>query len=176
MELKVFKQNTYNDGEIMSFESQLESFLSNSEKLIVLGVGNDLKCDDGVGPFIIKRLKEEDIEDENLIFINAETVPENFTGKLRKENPTHIIIVDACLMNGNPGDMQIVDKDDFSNIGISTHSMSLSYFVKYLEKGNDFKIIFVGIEPESLDYGENLTENVEKTAFEFINILKGIIL
>lgn len=176
MELKVFKQNTYNDGEIMSFESQLESFLSNSEKLIVLGVGNDLKCDDGVGPFIIKRLKEEDIEDENLIFINAETVPENFTGKLRKENPTHIIIVDACLMNGNPGDMQIVDKDDFSNIGISTHSMSLSYFVKYLEKDNDFKIIFVGIEPESLDYGENLTENVEKTAFEFINILKGIIL
>ena len=176
MELKVFKQNTYNDGEIMSFESQLESFLSNSEKLIVLGVGNDLKCDDGVGPFIIKRLKEEDIEDENLIFINAETVPENFTGKLRKENPTHIIIVDACLMNGNPGDMQIVDKDDFSNIGISTHSMSLSYFVKYLEKDNDFKIIFVGIEPESLDYGENLTEDVEKTAFEFINILKGIIL
>lgn len=176
MELKVFKQNTYNDGEIMSFESQLESFLSNSEKLIVLGVGNDLKCDDGVGPFIIKRLKEENIEDENLIFINAETVPENFTGKLRKENPTHIIIVDACLMNGNPGDMQIVDKDDFSNIGISTHSMSLSYFVKYLEKDNDFKIIFVGIEPESLDYGENLTENVEKTAFDFINILKGIIL
>ena len=146
MELKVFKQNTYNDGEIMSFESQLEGFLSNSEKLIVLGVGNDLKCDDGV------------------------------TGKLRKENPTHIIIVDACLMNGNPGDMQIVDKDDFSNIGISTHSMSLSYFVKYLEKDNDFKIIFVGIEPESLDYGENLTENVEKTAFDFINILKGIIL
>ena len=176
MELKVFKQNTYNDGEIMSFESQLESFLSNSEKLIVLGVGNDLKCDDGVGPFIIKRLKEENIEDENLIFINAETVPENFTGKLRKENPTHIIIVDACLMNGNPGDMQIVDKDDFSNIGISTHSMSLSYFVKYLEKDNDLKIIFVGIEPESLDYGENLTENVEKTAFDFINILKGIIL
>ena len=164
MELKVFKQNTYNYGEMMSFESQLEGFLSNSEKLIVLGVGNDLKCDDGVGPFIIKRLKEEDIEDENLIFINAE------------ENPTHIIIVDACLMNGNPGDMQIVDKDDFSNIGISTHSMSLSYFVKYLEKDNDFKIIFVGIEPESLDYGENLTENVEKTAFEFINILKGIIL
>ena len=176
MELKVFKQNTYNDGEIMSFESQLEGFLSNSEKLIVLGVGNDLKCDDGVGPFIIKRLKEEDIEDENLIFINAETVPENFTGKLRKENPTNIIIVDAGLMNGNLGDTQIVDKDDFSNIGISTHSMSLSYFVKYLEKDNDFKIIFVGIEPESLDYGENLTENVEKTAFDFINILKGIIL
>ena len=164
-------------GEIMSFESQLEYFLADCEKLIVLGVGNELKCDDGVGPFIIKKLKEENIEDKKkLLFINAETVPENFTGKLRKENPSHIIIVDACLMDGQPGDMKILNKYDFANIGISTHSMSLSFFVRYLEKDNDFRIIFVGIEPESLDYSENLTENVKKAAYEFIDVLKGIIL
>ncbi|WP_367270237.1 hydrogenase maturation peptidase HycI [uncultured Methanobrevibacter sp.] len=141
-----------------------------------MGVGNELKCDDGVGPFIIKKLKEEDIENKNLLFINAETVPENFTGKLRKENPTHIIIVDACLMDGQPGDMKIVNKYDFANIGISTHSMSLSFFVRYLERDNDFRIIFVGIEPESLDYSENLSQDVENAACEFIDILKGIIL
>lgn len=161
----------------MSFESQLSDFLKDFEKLIVLGVGNELKCDDGVGPFIIKRLKEQSIEDKNrLLFINAETVPENFTGKIRKENPTHLIIVDACLMGGRPGDMKIVDKYDFANIGISTHSMSLSFFVRYLEKDTDFKIIFIGIEPESMDYSEELTENVERTAYEFIDRLKGIVL
>ena len=111
-----------------------------------------------------------------MLFINAETVPENFTGKLRKENPSHIIIVDACLMDGQPGDMKIVNKYDFANIGISTHSMSLSFFVRYLEKDNDFRIIFVGIEPKSLDYSENLTENVENAAYKFIDVLKGIIL
>ena len=157
----------------MSFESQLRDFLTDYEKLIILGVGNELKCDDGVGPYIIKKLQAEDIEDmDKLLFINAETVPENFTGKLRKENPSHIIIVDACLMGGEPGDVKIVDKYDFANIGISTHSMSLSYFVKYLERDNDFKIIFVGIEPESMDFSEKLTENVEKSAYEFIDILK----
>ncbi len=161
----------------MSFEYQLSDFLKDFEKLIVLGVGNELKCDDGVGPFIIKRLKEQGIEDKNrLLFINAETVPENFTGKIRKENPTHLIIVDACLMGGKPGDMKIVDKHDFANIGISTHSMSLSFFVRYLEKDTDFKIIFIGIEPESMDYSEELTENVERTACEFIDRLKGIVL
>lgn len=161
----------------MSLESQLRDFLTDYEKLIILGVGNELKCDDGVGPFIIKKLQAEDIEDKDkLLFINAETVPENFTGKLRKESPSHIIIVDACLMGGKPGDIKIVDKYDFANIGISTHSMSLSFFVRYLEKGNDFKIIFVGIEPESMDYSEKLTENVEKSAYEFIDILKGIVL
>ncbi len=160
----------------MGFESQLGNFLTDCDKLIVLGVGNELKSDDGVGPFVIKKLKEENIENDNVLFIDAKTVPENFTGKIRKEKPTHLIIVDACLMGGMPGDMKIVDKDDFADIGISTHSMSLSFFVRYLEKDTDFRIIFVGIEPESMDYSQQLTENVEKAAYEFIETLKVIIL
>ena len=160
----------------MTFESQLDNFLSDCEKLIVLGVGNELKSDDGVGPFIIKKLKGENIENESLVFIDAMTVPENFTGKIRKENPTHMIIVDACLMDLKPGDMRIVSKDEFANIGISTHSMSLSFFVRFLEKDTDIKIIFVGIEPETMDWGAKPTANVEKSAKEFIDALKGVIL
>ena len=160
----------------MSFESQLNNFLSDCEKLIVLSVGNELKSDDGVGPFIIKKLKEENIENKNLLFIDGKTVPENFTGKIRKEKPTHLIIVDACLMDLQPGEMQIVNKYEVANIGISTHSMSLSFFVRYLEKNTDFGIIFVGIEPETMDWGEKPTPKVENAANEFIKILKGIIL
>ena len=160
----------------LSFESQLNDFLKDCGKLIVLGVGNELKSDDGIGPFIIHKLKEKNIENEDLLFIDAMTVPENFTGKIRKENPTHLITVDACLMDLNPGDMQIVDPEEFANIGLSTHSMSLSYFVKYLEQGNDLKIIFVGIEPETMDWGDMPTPEVEKAADEFIKILEGILL
>ena len=161
----------------MSFESQLKNFLNDFEKLIVLGVGNELKCDDGVGPYIIKRLQEQIVEDKDrFLFIDAQTVPENFTGKIKKEEPSHLIIVDACLMGGKPGDMKIVDKNDFANIGISTHSMSLSFFVKYLEQDTDFGIIFVGIEPESMDYADKPTEKVKDAANEFINILKGNII
>ena len=161
----------------MSFESQLRNFLDGFEKLIVLGVGNELKCDDGVGPYIIKKLKEGIVEDKDrLLFIDAQTVPENFTGKIRKETPTHLIIVDACLMGGEAGDMKVVDENDFASIGISTHSMSLSFFVKYLQQDCDFRIIFVGIEPESMDYADNPTVKVEEAANEFINILKGNII
>ena len=160
----------------MSLKSQLSDFLKDCEKLIVLGVGNELKSDDGIGPFIIKQLQFENIENKKLILIDGKTVPENFTGKIRKEKPTHLIIIDACLMNSNPGDMQIVDRYDFASIGISTHSMSLSFFVKYLEKDTDFGIIFVGIEPETMDWGEKPTPKVEKAADEFIETLKEIIL
>ncbi|WP_442920471.1 hydrogenase maturation peptidase HycI [Methanobrevibacter sp.] len=142
-----------------------------------MGVGNELKCDDGVGPYIINKLKDENIEDKKkLLFIDAKTVPENFTGKIRKEKPTHLIIVDACLMDEEPGTMKIVNKYDFASIGISTHSMSLSFFVRYLERDTEFRIIFVGIEPESMDYADNPTAKVAKAADEFVNILKEIIL
>ena len=160
----------------MSFESQLSNFLKDCEKLIVLGVGNKLKSDDGVGPFIINKLKAENIENKNLLFIDAQTVPENFTGKIRKEKPTHLIIVDACLMDSDPGDMQIVNKYEFADIGISTHSMSLSFFVRYLEKDTDFRIIFVGIEPKTMDFGNAPTPKVQEAADKFIETLKGIIL
>lgn len=138
-----------------------------------MGIGNELKCDDGIGPFIVNELM--DLENDNLIIINGRTVPENFTGKIRKEQPSHVILVDACLMGCNPGEFKIVNKDDFVNIGISTHSMSLSYFVKYLEQDNDFKIIFVGIEPKSMEYCDKPTHIVQEGAYKFINILKGIL-
>ena len=150
--------------------------------MIILGIGNELKYDDGVGPFIISELNKLNLN-ENVLLINAQTVPENFTGKIRKENPSHIILIDACLMGLNPGDYKIVNEDDFANIGISTHSMSLSYFVKFLNQDN---ILFIGIEPELLelidqdslgsldkdlmDFHGELTENVKRSASEIIEI------
>lgn len=152
-----------------------------------MGIGNELKYDDGVGPFIISKLNDIDL-DEDILLINAQTVPENFTGKIRKENPSHIIIIDACLMGLNPGDYGIVNSEEFTNIGISTHSMSLSYFVKFLNQDN---VLFLGIEPQSLElidqdslgvvradlmeFNGQLTENIEKSALEIIELFREIL-
>jgi hydrogenase 3 maturation protease len=140
-----------------------------------------------VGPFIISKLNELNLND-NVLLINAQTVPENFTGKIRKENPSHIILIDACLMGLNPGDYKIVNNEDFSNIGISTHSMSLSYFVKFLNHDN---ILFIGIEPlllelidqdslgvlgaDVMDFNGKLTEDVEDSANEIVGLLEELL-
>ena len=152
-----------------------------------MGIGNELKYDDGVGPFIISKLNKLNLN-ENVLLINAQTVPENFTGKIRKENPSHIILIDACLMGLNPGDYKIVNNEDFSNIGISTHSMSLSYFVKFLNNDN---ILFLGIEPlllelidqdslgvlgaDVMDFNGKLTENVEYSANENVGLMEELL-
>ena len=140
-----------------------------------------------MGPFIISKLNELNLND-NVLLINAQTVPENFTGKIRKENPSHIILIDACLMGLNPGDYKIVNNEDFSNIGISTHLMSLSYFVKFLNHDN---ILFIGIEPlllelidqdslgvlgaDVMDFNGKLTEDVEDSANEIVGLLEELL-
>lgn len=78
-------------------------------------------------------------------------------------------------MDESPGTIKIVDRKDFVNIGISTHSMSLSYFVKYLEIDSSFKILFIGIEPESMDYSTKLSKKIEESANELKDIIEGII-
>ncbi|SDA71456.1 hydrogenase 3 maturation protease [Methanobrevibacter millerae] len=171
-------------GDNISFKEELRDFLKDYEKLIILGIGNELRYDDGVGPFIISNLNKYELSDK-VMLINAQTVPENFTGKIRIEKPSHIIIIDACLMGLAPGEFKIVDEDDFAEIGISTHSMSLSYFVKFLNNDN---VLFIGIEPETLelidqdslgvlgadlmDFNGELTENVQKSAEELVELLR----
>lgn len=162
--MKVFK---------ILIESLLKSEISEYEKLIILGVGNELKSDDGVGPYIINNLK--DISSKEVILIDAQTVPENYTGKIRKEQPSHLLIIDACLMNQQPGTVKIVNQEDFTNIGISTHSMSLSFFVKYLQQDMDLKVIFIGIEPEIMEFANALTPQVHESADKLIETIKRII-
>ena len=155
----------------MSFESELKEFIKDYEKLILLGVGNILKKDDGAGPYIISKLEEK----ENILLIDGQTMPENFTGLIRKANPSHLLIIDACLMNEEPGTIKLVNREDFVNIGISTHSMSLNYFVKYLERDLPVKVANIGIQPESMDFGEDLTLKVYNNCNEFIILMKEIL-
>lgn len=104
------------------------------------------------------------------------TVPENYTGLIRKENPTHIILVDAVEMKKEPGYIRIVKKDEILNYNISTHAMPVSFLIKFMETTIDADIILIGIQPEKMNLGEGISEEVEKsigivanTLFELIN-------
>lgn len=163
--------------------NDLKEFLDGYSKLVILGIGNDIRGDDGLGPYIINRLFDlkEDADDNDLnndsglYLINAGSVPENFTGSIKKINPSHILIIDASLMNMKPGEINIVSKENIVNLSVSTHSMSLKYLIKYLEScegvNNDFKILFVGIEPESMDLSFDLSDSVKETCDDLIKVL-----
>ena len=214
---------------------EIDLFLENCDSLLILGIGNDIRGDDGLGPYIInqlsilkdsilnnqnqnglrektnqKELMNQDNEFEffdnvydintgntrldegldsyfnelnvdvneslverlnNTFLINGGSVPENFTGLIKKSNPSHIILIDASLMNLDAGEINIVNKDNIVDISISTHSMSLSYLIKYLELEKDYNILFIGIEPEVMDLSFELSSKIKNSSDMLIKLL-----
>lgn len=158
---------------IIAITEQLEEFLQDYKKLIIMGVGNELKADDGLGPYFIQILSQDLKDKPQITLINAGSVPENFTGKIRKENPTHIILIDAVLMEEAPGYTRLIKKEEIKNMGISTHSMPLSYLINYLELEKTYNICFIGIQPADLSLKLELTPEVKESTEELKNnILK----
>ena len=85
-------------------------------KVVILGIGNILRGDDGLGPVLIERLtlrlqKSANLKGNiELVCFDAGTTPENYAGKIIKEKPGTILIVDALHLGKNPGDYEILKK------------------------------------------------------------------
>lgn len=141
----------------------------------MLAIGNELRGDDGLGPLFAKKLSQITENSSDVVVIDGGTVPENFTGSLRKEKPTHVILIDAVEMNGNPGDIEFIEKERISEFNVSTHSMPISFLIKYLETTSPFKIILVGIQPQKMVLGEEITLEVENSVNDLINIFKKVL-
>ncbi len=146
-------------------EQELKIFAEEYSKIIFLCIGNDMRGDDGVGPLIAKNLVKLFINQPELLVINTGTVPENYTGLIRKEKPSHIIFVDAVEMKMNPGSIKLVKYDKIADYNISTHAMPLSFMIKYLKSFTDAKILLIGIQPKNMEMSNTISEEV-KTSIE----------
>jgi hydrogenase 3 maturation protease len=149
----------------------LKRFLKNHGKIAILGIGNEIKGDDGLGSAIAKKLSELFHDDNNIFVFDGGTVPENYTGSIRKENPTHIILVDAVEMKKEPGYIRVVQKEEIANYNISTHAMPISFLIKFMETTIGGEIILIGIQPKSMELAEGISKEVEKSIAIVVNTL-----
>ncbi len=158
---------------MIGFEEELREFIAGAKKIAVLGIGNDLRSDDGLGLSFIDKLN---IDDPRIMIENVGSVPEGFTKSLADFKAERIIMVDAADMRKPPGHVELITKDKIGGIAISTHGMPLSFLMMYLEQETSGKTILIGIQPKSIQYGEGLTpeiqEVVDKTIASLENILK----
>ncbi len=131
-----------------------------------MGIGNELKGDDGIGNILAKEFTEK-----GWLSISCETVPENFTGVVEKDRPETLVIVDAADMGIEPGDLRIIPKARLGSAGFGTHGMPLSNLVSHLQEvvGD---IIFIGIQPGNVELGSDISPSVEKSKKRLFRILK----
>ena len=145
------------------------------KKIVILGIGNEIKGDDGLGPIIAKKSSSLFDKNKNIAVFDGGTVPENYTGLIRKESPTHIILVDAVDMKKEPGYIRVVEKEEIANYNISTHAMPVSFLIKYMETTVSAQIILVGVQPKSMGFAEPVSKEVEKSIEEVVSTFYKLI-
>jgi len=154
----------------MPFEDDLLAFLHNSRSLVLVGVGSGIRRDDVVGVMVISRLKGKLPAGVGLI--DCGTVPENFTGQIKRLRPTHIIFFDAVEMGKDPGFYDFIDGGTLIAQSLSTHKQSLKILLKVLKEGiPGVRIRLVGIQPKTTDFGRGLSRPVSRGLNSLLEVL-----
>jgi hydrogenase 3 maturation protease len=157
--------------ELKEVQKVLQEFIKNHEKIVVLGIGNQMRGDDYSGSLTVQKLSKKP---SKFSIIDGKTVPENFTGAIRKETPSHIIIIDAADMGKPAGHIQIIKREEISQYNISTHAMPLSFLIKYLEQTTDASITLLGIQPKEMDLFNTVSVEVKKSVDYLVDFLSNL--
>lgn len=149
---------------------ELERWVSGFEKVVIVGIGNSLRKDDFVGVKIVRELKDKVSTSVHLI--ECETVPESYLESIIESNPTHILVIDAALLNLKPGSSRLVSPRELQDRkAVSTHILPLRLFCDYLTQTVEAKIALLLIQPKDTSFGEGLTEDLENAAKCLMTVL-----
>ena len=136
-------------------------------KVAVVGIGNIIRGDDGLGPKLIELLREDKVA---CPLFDCGTAPENYAIPILATSADTVIFIDAADMKEAPGLIRILDVDEISKISFSTHSPSPRLFIDLLKTGkDDLNVFFLSVQPKRTNLGERLSEEVLNS----LTILKG---
>jgi len=153
-----------------SFEKELTKWLSKAENVVIAGIGNSIRFDDFVGVKIVQDLQGK--LSSKIHLIECETVPESFMDQIIELNPSHVLLIDAAVMQLKPGEIRLFDSEKVTNFpAISTHMLPLRVFCEYITKLTGAKIALLLVEPKNVDFGEGLTSEIEASAIRIANFL-----
>lgn len=151
-------------------ERELQEWFSGAHRVVIAGIGNSLRRDDFVGVKIVRDL--QDSVSSSVYLIECETVPENFIEPIVRFNPSHVLIIDAALLNLKTGSSKLLSsKQLMERQVVSTHALPLRIFCEYLARATNAKIALLLIQPGDTSFGEGLTREVQNTADRMARLL-----
>ena len=153
----------------MSGIDELARFFSEARKIVIIGVGNPIRRDDSIGVEIINELEGK--LPASVLLVKSEVVPENFLDSIIEFSPTHVLIIDAALLNLSPGSVKLVQAREVLKTAISTHALPIQVFCEYLAQMSGAKIVMLLIQPEDTGFGEGITDELDLTKQKLVNYL-----
>ncbi len=147
------------------------------KSVAIIGVGNYLMRDEGVGIHAIARLREmkwpADID-----IIDGGTPGVALLHMI--EGRKLVVIIDCADFNGKPGEIGVFNAAGLKrdeNAEISLHATDLLGALELAKHAESYpeKVIIVGIQPEKIEMGTSLSEIIEESLQNLPEKLREII-
>ena len=146
---------------------------------LILGVGNLLMSDEGVGVHVIQRLVADYQLPEEVQVLDGGTLGMDLLYYL--EGVENLLLIDAVQARKEPGTLIRLEGEDvpaFMSIKISPHQLGVPDMLAAAKlKGNCYpqRIVLWGIQPELVEIGLDLSSTVESKVDIIIeNILEQL--
>jgi hydrogenase maturation protease len=134
------------------------------DNITVLGVGNILYKDDGVGIRVVEKLEAEYEFPDDVIIVDGGVLGINLLGII--SNAGKLLVVDTVLNHGQPGDLHRLEHHEIPDRILAKNSLHQVDMIEALTlcKALDHvpETTIIGIEPKDLDTLEvRLTPEIE---------------
>lgn len=140
-------------------------------KIVILGLGNELLQDDGIGVHAIRRLQAEGVKGAECLEVGTAML--NAVPAL--EWADVVIAIDAVRSGANPGSVVRLELMDGAEqtASASLHDLGLRSVLGFLPDHERPRAIVIGAEPESIGYGMNLTPTLALALDDVVDAVRS---
>lgn len=137
------------------------------ESVLILGIGNTLLSDEGVGVHLVERMRREVGEIDGVEYLDGGTL--SFTLAEPIARADGLVVVDAARLGEPPGTMKVFHDEEMdrylSGNRSSVHEVSLSDLLDIARLSDTLpgRRCLLGIQPASLEWGEKPSELLNST-------------
>jgi len=157
---------------------------SNNEIIKIIGFGNIMMGDDGIGIRAIEEVQKTGIfeDNKNIEIIDGGTSGVDLVFMIQQAD--RAVIIDAVDAGQQTGEIVVFSPENIKEIkkkkkglkSFSLHDIDLSEVFELLKTLNiPVKIHIVGIKPEFVGFGEKLSPAVEKSIPGIISAIKELV-
>lgn len=140
---------------------ELNDLISQKDKnVLFVGIGNVLKMDDGIGVYISNNIKNTGY----VSALTAEVSIENYIGKINSLNPEILVLIDCADIRSPAGTFKLLPISQIQDMTFNTHNISLKRLSEFFR----MPVYILAIQPEKIDFGENISYLVKGVADKII--------
>jgi len=143
--------------------SRGEDMEASTSRTVVIGVGNTIHSDDGVGVHALKRLENEPRVPADIALIDGGTHGIELLTYLY--DSSRLLLLDAVDVGEQVGTLVRIAGDELRGLpcGASVHQLGLADLLATLPLVSDTprEIVLLGVQPASTDWGTELSPPVE---------------